>query len=209
MITEIITITIALLSVVNPLGVVPVWLTLTEDYDKKELFITRIKVIRNFIIVFLIVLFAGQAILNFFGITLTALRLAGAIMIIISALELLYGNKDKKSLKIAKNQTKTDITFSPFTVPMLLGPGTIGLLITQTENLNTIWSSSKAFLDYGVIIFSMVIIALIINLIIYSSKFIIKKIGEGGIKAMSKVMGFILLSIGFQHLIIGIQTTFN
>lgn len=209
MILETITFTIALLSVVNPLGVIPVWLALTEGYDKKELFLTRIKVVRNFIIVFLIVLFAGQAILNFFGITLTALRLAGAVMIIISAIELLYGSKDKRSLKMAKKQTKTDISFSPFTVPMLLGPGTMGLLITQTETLSPIWSSSKAFLNYGVIMLSMVLIALLINLIIYSSNFIIKKIGEGGIKAMSKIMGFILLSIGFQHFIIAIQSIFN
>jgi multiple antibiotic resistance protein len=209
MILEILTFTIALLSVVNPLGVIPVWLSLTDGYSKEELFKTRIKVIRNFIIVFLIVLFAGQAILNFFGITLTALRLAGAVMIIISALELLYGSREKRSIKLAKKQNKTDISFSPFTVPMLLGPGTMGLLITYTDSLNYIWSSKESFISYGSLMLSMVFVALLINLIIYGSNFIMKKIGEGGIKAMSKIMGFILLSIGFQHFIISIQTIFN
>nr|HMQ62948.1 NAAT family transporter [Flavilitoribacter sp.] len=122
-----------LFSVVNPIGVVPVFLAMTPTYTKQE----RAKTARSTAIYFTLILIvffvAGTYILGFFGVSLSAMRIAGGIIILLSGYSLLSGKQAEGRAydKAVEDEalTKPDISFSPLAMPLLSGPGSISLLI--------------------------------------------------------------------------------
>lgn len=123
----------ALFSVVNPLGAMPIYVTLTEGITAIEQRKNVLKISLYIIAILLTFYFAGNLILAFFGIELTHIKIAGGIMICISAMSLL-GKEAFKGKPMAdevqeESMHKNDITFTPMAMPMLSGPGSIALVI--------------------------------------------------------------------------------
>ena len=85
----------ALFSVLNPIGTVPIFVGLTQGYSASERSRTSLITSINVFVILLISCFVGQYVLSFFGITITALRIAGGIIIASSGFSLLNGNFSK------------------------------------------------------------------------------------------------------------------
>lgn len=188
----------ALFSVLNPIGTVPIFVGLTQDYDKKEKsrisFLTAI----NVFIILIISFFAGQYVLTFFGITINALRISGGIIIATSGFSLLNGkfNKERGINKKVETdiQTRNDIALTPLAIPMLAGPGSISLLIAYYQEHNStqeIISSCLAILSVSIVIF----------LTLKSAHYLSKILGASGIVAISRIIGFLTIAIGIQYII--------
>ena len=196
-----VTVLAALFSVVDPPGAIPLFLAMTPDHTKKE----RNAVARNtslwFIALMLAFFLAGTYILSFFGITLNAVRIAGGLIILSSGYALLEGKFgesraiDKKVKDEAK--TKEDISFAPMAMPMLSGPGSISLLIGMYSE-NPAWSAK------GVIVAAILVLGLSVYLILRASPMLYRVMGVAGLKALSRIMGFLVMSIGIQFIIQGI-----
>ncbi len=193
----------ALFSVVNPLGAMPVFLALTGN-DTPEWRNKQLKKACLFLSGILIVFFLlGSYILNFFGITIEGMRIAGGIIITHSGLDLLQSNAkyaknramDKKAKQEAKQ--KTDISFSPLAMPMLSGPGSISLLISMALE-------HQGYMNNFVIILSVLAVAIVCYLILRVSPKVMSVLGETGSSALSRMMGFIVLAIGIQFITNGI-----
>lgn len=192
---------VSLFSVVNPIGAVPVFLALTPHYTREE----RVRTARNtslyFVLILLSFFLAGSLILGFFGISLNAMRIAGGMVILSSGFALLSGKfaESRAMSKKVKDEalTKEDISFSPMAMPMLSGPGSISLLISLFAE-NPDWGSRS--LIAGVI----VVLGLLVFLILRSSPYLFKLLGEAGLKALSRIMGFLVMAIGVQYIIGGI-----
>ena len=121
-------------------------------------------------------------------------------MIMMSGFALLNGNTTKKRIgdKVKKEaMTKEDISFTPMAMPMLSGPGSISLLIGYFSEFNDM---SNRFIIAGVIIFTGVLIYFILR----SSPLLFKVLGESGLKAVARIMGFIVLAIGVEYIISGV-----
>ncbi len=196
-----ITILASLFTVVNPLGAVPVWLALTPDYSRVERNKAALMTGIYFFLILMSFFLAGTFILEFFGISLHAMRIAGGLIILSSGYALLNGKfaesraMNKKVRKEALE--KTDITFSPMAMPMLSGPGSISLLISMyAEHVE--WDSRILI---AVAIFTTAILVLAI---LRSAPYLFKLLGVGGIKALSRIMGFLVMAIGIEYIIAGI-----
>jgi len=144
---------------------------------------------------------AGTFILDFFGISLNAMRIAGGLIILSSGYALLSGkfaesrSVDKKVKKEALE--KTDITFSPMAMPMLSGPGSISLLISLYAE-HTSWDIR------AVIALAIFATAVLVLTILRSAPYLFKLLGVGGIRAMSRIMGFLVMAIGIEYIIAGV-----
>ena len=188
----------ALFSVLNPIGTVPIFVSLTQDYTKKERSRVSLWTAANVFIILIISFFIGQYVLSFFGITITALRIAGGIIIASSGFSLLNG-KFSKNRGIGKKvqqdiENRNDIALTPLAMPMLAGPGSISLLIAFYQEHNTtneIIISSLAIL----------VIAIIIFLILRSAHYLANILGQSGIVAISRIVGFLTIAIGIQDII--------
>ena len=190
----------SLFSLVNPLGAVPLFLAMTPHHTQQE----RKKIAVNTSIYFSLILlaffFAGTLILGFFGISLNAMRIAGGLVILSSGYSLLGGNfaESRAISKSVKEEAlvKEDISFSPMAMPMLSGPGSISLLIGMFAQ----YPDLPEKLIIALVIISM---GLIVYLILRSAPFLQKVMGVAGLKALSRIMGFIVMAIGIQYIIGG------
>ena len=188
----------ALFSVLNPIGTVPIFVGLTQDYTKRERSRVALWTGFNVFVILIISFFVGQYVLEFFGITITALRIAGGIIIASSGFSLLNGNfKKNKGInkKVQEDiENRTDIALTPLAMPMLAGPGSISLLIAfyqEHNSTNDILFSCLAIL----------IVSLLIFIILRSAHYLAKYLGASGIIAISRIVGFLTIAIGIQYII--------
>ncbi len=188
----------ALFSVLNPIGTVPIFVGLTQDYTQAERSKVSMLTALNVFIILIISFFLGQYVLEFFGITITALRIAGGIIIASSGFSLLNGKFSKNrgiDKKVKEDiQMRHSIALTPLAMPMLAGPGSISLLIAFYQEHNTmdeILISSAAILIVSVVIF----------IILRSAHYLAKYLGASGIVAISRIVGFLTIAIGIQYII--------
>jgi multiple antibiotic resistance protein len=189
----------ALFSVMNPLGTVPIFTSLTTENTNKERQKIALKTSLNVLVILLISFFVGDYLLNFFGITLNALKIAGGLIITTSGFALLTGEFTKhKGMKrdgIQKDiATREEISLTPLALPMIAGPGTISLLITYNKEYFGIE-------NVIIIVIAMFMVTLIIFLILNSSQLIVKLLGASGINALSRIIGFIVIALGIEFII--------
>lgn len=188
----------ALFSVLNPLGTIPIFVGLTQDYTQQERSKVSLTTSINVLVILLISYFIGQYVLLFFGIKITALRIAGGIIITNSGFSLLNGKFSKNkgiNKKVEKEvQTRQHIALTPLAMPMLAGPGSISLLITFYQDHN----------NFDEIIFSclaIIAVSIIIYFILKSANYLAKILGSSGIVAISRIIGFLTIAIGIQYII--------
>lgn len=191
----------SLFSVVNPIGAVPVFLGMTSDYSKAVQHKTVLHTSIYFSAILLVFFFAGSLILSFFGISINAMRIAGGLVILNSGFALL-SSKFEEARAISEEITeeashKQDISFSPLAMPLLSGPGSISLLISLSAQ-HTDWPSRLVIA--GVI----VIMGLIVFLIFRSAPYFNRVLGVAGMRALSRIMGFIVMAIAVQYIISGV-----
>jgi multiple antibiotic resistance protein len=184
---------ISLFSLINPLSAMPVFISLTKNYTSSQLLKTVQKTAIYVLFICIVSFYIGSYLLDFFGISIHALKLAGGIIISRSGFMLLNAQhkSDIKGRLKQESETKEDISFSPLAMPLLAGPGSISLLINLSLN-------TKLWTDKVFIILAIITVCIFIFVILYAAPKILKYMGQAGLRSMSKIMGFIVLAIGIQ-----------
>jgi multiple antibiotic resistance protein len=143
-------------------------------------------------------LIGGTFIMNFFGISIPGLRIAGGLLVSGIGLSMLSARspaQEERERDAAR--AKRDISFTPLAMPMLSGPGSIAVTIGFT-------SLAETPLDYAAIILGIIVVAFISYLVLRISSRIVLVIGINGMSALTKIMGFLLLCIGIQFVVNGL-----
>lgn len=126
---------IQLFIIVAPLTGIPIFLAIIPGKTKLE---RRVMVLRSCIIAFLVIIFflvAGSSILDYFGITTSAVRICGRILLFIISIELLYGRvsgTETSSQEERLAEEKEDVSVTPLAIPLLAGPGAIATTLVFT-----------------------------------------------------------------------------
>ncbi len=176
----------------NPLGTMPVFLTMTNGMSDKE---RRSVVFRATIAAFItlmVFVFAGQFLFFFFGISTNGFRIAGGVIIFKIGFDMLQARYT--SMKLNDDEIKTyanDISITPLAIPMLCGPGAIANAIVLMQDADTM--SKK-----GILIGMIALIYFITFLILRASTRLVKIIGETGNNVMMRLMGLILMVIAVE-----------
>jgi multiple antibiotic resistance protein len=204
MISLFLTTVVSLFSLINPLSAIPVFMSLTANYKAEQLKNTVKKTAIYVFVVCLVSFYIGVFILDFFGITIHALQLAGAIIISRSGF-LLLNSQHKNDIQgpiMEESENKEDISFSPLAMPLLAGPGSISLLINLSI-ASSDWKSN------AIIVSAIVTVCFIIFSILYAAPKVLKYLGQSGLRSMSKIMGFIVLALGIQMAVDSIKMLFE
>jgi multiple antibiotic resistance protein len=191
---------IGLLPIINPLSAGPTFLAITEgDSDARRREQAR-KGCLYMVAILVSFLIGGSFIMNFFGISIPGLRIAGGILLTGIGMDMLrataVGGKTDAEERAAAVR-KPDISFSPLAMPMLSGPGSIAVTLGFT-------SLADDWLDYAAIIAGIVSVALITYIVLRLSTRLVQFIGPVGVNAMTKIMGFLIMSIGVQFVVNGV-----
>jgi len=179
----------------------PVFLALTID-DPQELRNSQLKKACMYMILILVIFFgAGTYIMSFFGISLQGIRIAGGIMIMQASFSLLNPKKAGRKLTakdVDEAKEKEDISFSPLAMPLLSGPGSIAVVLGLS-------SSAAGWVDYLIIVGAILLTATVVFFVLRMTPFVVKLLGNTGMTALTRMMGFIGLCIGVQFVINGVM----
>ena len=191
---------IALLPVVNPLASAPTFLAITEG-DSPAHRLTQLRRACLYMVAILVsFLIGGTFIMNFFGISIPGLRIAGGLLVAGIGSAMLVGKPRGRTAEDPAEEearAKRDVSFSPLAMPMLSGPGSIAVTVGFT-------SLARGLLDYAAIILGILIVAAVSYATLRLSERITQVIGANGMNALSKVMGFLILCIGIQFVVNGV-----
>ena len=184
---------LALFPLVNPVGAVPLFCTLTSDgtneYRKKMAFKTSL----NVVIILIVFLLIGKLLLEFFGISLPVLKIAGGLIVAHTAWEMVTSKNKLTKEESSELDDKEDISFTPMAMPMLSGPGSIGIVIGLTS-ANSV-SSISYYLGFSV---GIILLGIIVYILLIISLRLFKLLGTTGIGVMSRIMGFFILAIAVE-----------
>lgn len=191
---------IALLPIINPLAAAVTFVAITEGDSAERRREQARKGCLYMVGILVAFLIGGTFIMNFFGISIPGLRIAGGIMMAGVGMGMLgaprQSGPDQDEEREAARR-KVDISFSPLAMPMLSGPGSIAVTLGFT-------SLAHQVLDYVAIILGICVVAAASYVVLRLSDRIVRLIGPVGLNAMNKIMGFLILCIGVQFVVNGI-----
>lgn len=195
----------SLFSVVNPLAAMPVFLSLTNRFTDRERTRTATKACIYMFVLLCVFLLIGTYVLSFFGISLPGVRIAGGLIIMRSGYSML--NPDSTGKKLTQEGEaaaleKEDVSFSPLTLPLLAGPGSIAVVIGFA-------SQATSPTEYIMNAVSILLVAIVTYFLLRLAPMSEKYIGYTGLNVMTRLMGFIVLAISVQFILSGISQYFN
>jgi len=189
----------SLFTILNPLGIMPIFMTMTSNLSDKERSRTARKSVFIAFIILLAFTFSGQILFNFFGISVDSFRIVGGIIFFLVGFDMLQARLGKT--KITPEEVDSyvnDISVTPLAIPMITGPGAITNSIVLMQDADTF--EKKAIL-VGII----TVIFILIYVILSSSTKIIKVLGETGNKVLMRLMGLIVMVIAVEFFFAGLK----
>jgi multiple antibiotic resistance protein len=196
----------ALFSIVNPLGGALIYSQVTADRTRDERVTLAWRVALYSAIVMLTALLAGTPLLSFFGVSLSALRIAGGLVVAAHAWELLTGpehQEDRKQQQAASARAAADVAFFPLTMPFTTGPGTISVAIALSANGPAAGNNLIGF--YAGSSLAAVAIATLVGIFYASADRVVALLGQAGSRVVTRLAAFILLCVGVQILLTGVN----
>lgn len=193
---------VALIALVNPLGVLPMFISLTHDFTKAQ----KKNAIRaaSLTVVAVIVVCAllGEHIIKFFGISTASLQVSGGLLILLMALNMLNAQAGGARTTMEERdeaEHKHTIGVVPLGIPLLTGPGAMSTVIVMAHN-------AKRTMDYLVIIGSGVVIAALVWLTLQMAQPIARTLGRIGINIATRIMGLLVAAVAVEFIVDGLTT---
>jgi len=195
---------IGLIAIVNPIGAIPIFISLTSDLETTKRDAISRTVVYSVLIILLLSLVLGEWILNFFGITTSSFRVAGGILILLMAISMMHAKTSgtKRTLEeVKESENKDSIAVVPLAIPLLAGPGAISTVILYTHK-------SAGLLHYCLVGLVILATTIILFIAFKSVPYISKYMSQTGINVFTRIMGLILAAIAIEFIANGVKGLF-
>jgi multiple antibiotic resistance protein len=190
----------SVLFIVDPIAVIPSYLVVTRRETPTQRASTAKRAC--FAAAILLVAFAigGTAIFKVFGITLPAFRIAGGLILWVVAMDMLHAQRttQESSPEIREGEVKDDVALTPLAMPMLAGPGAISTVMVLAAGAHTITQKMAVYA-------SIVVTAFLSWIALRLGERLVQRMGQTGIRVMTRIMGLLLAAIAVQFVIGGAQ----
>ena len=192
---------------IDTIGNVPFFLSLTEDAKIKKR--NQIAIKGTIIAFFIMITFAyvGRYLLEAIGVSLDSLKIAGGVILMFLAIDILFEKRKKRREKrveeVLDEKSYEDIVVFPIAIPFIAGPSALTTIILLIGNY-------ESFPEFQIPVILALIAALIVGLIIMiGANHIVKFVPKQILHATSRVMAFILAALATQFIVDGIKASFN
>jgi multiple antibiotic resistance protein len=187
--------------VVDPLGVAPIFLSLTQSQSKKEKIQTSLEGVLIATVILITFSLIGNLILTYLNISLPAFRIAGGIILFIISLEMLFNKRQQRKETIISD-ANDKVSIFPLAIPILSGPAAITSVIVIVSDIGD--NLFNQLINMLALVSVMVLTLIVFLLISKSGDFINKKI----INVFSRVIAIILAGLSIQYIMDGILELF-
>lgn len=191
---------IGVLAIVNPLGAIPIFLSLCSGRSSTEC--RQVARLSAFAVAVILILttWAGDIILEFFGIGIPAFRVGGGLLILLMAINMLHARQchTRQSPEESEEADNSEnIAVVPLALPLMAGPGAISLVIIDAHQAAN-WS------DRLILSAVIIVVAIAVWLALHLATPIGEKLGITGLNIATRVMGLLLAAIGVQMITSGL-----
>lgn len=191
---------VAMLSILNPIGAIPVYIAMTDNLShSQKKSITRACSVAVFVTI-AVSLLMGSKVLKFFGISVASFTIGGGILIASTALSMIKGKTAESKLnkdEITESSLR-EVGIVPLAIPLLSGPGTISTSIIYSKSFT---STSQWIISIGL----MAVLSFMVYLILINADRIRQKMGNLGVNVMTRIMGLILLASSIEMMLGGVK----
>ncbi|ANQ50662.1 MarC family protein [Flammeovirga yaeyamensis] len=186
-------------TLINPVGIMPVFMTITNQLEKDERKRTALRatlIAYCFLIFFAI---SGQSLFKFFGISIDSLRVVGGIIFFLVGFDMLQARLG--SVKVTKDEIHeyaNDVAITPLAIPIICGPGSIANAIILMDN------AGDSPYKMGALFIAITLVLAITCLSLLGASPIMKVLGDTGNKLMLRLMGLIVMVMAVEFLFAGL-----
>ena len=191
----------SLITLVNPIGLSPVFLSLVEQFDDKERRRVAVKGVLTAFTLLIIFALIGRLIFSFYGITISGFKIAGGILFFRTGIHMIEARVSRARStpkEESEAETKEDIAFTPIGMPIIAGPGSISSVM--------ILSSEAAYWEQKMLL--LLVITLVMGITYFVFKMadnLTRRYGTTGLRITQRIMGLILMVIAVEIIISGAE----
>lgn len=194
----------ALFVLVDPLGTIPVFVSLTADETETERRRTAMVAIFAFAIVLIVATLAGQPLLQFFGIRLGSFTVAGGVLILLMAISMLNARiSPARSTpeEAAEGAAKQNVAVVPLAVPLMAGPASISTVIIYSQR-------DGGWLLKGYVILCIILVGILAWAALRLAMPLSRRLGKTGLNNFTRLMGLLLAAIAVEFIVKGLVELF-
>ncbi len=195
---------IGLFALVNPVGIIPVFISMTSYQSAAARNKTNLTANLSVAIILWISLFLGNSILQLFGISIDSFRIAGGILVVTIAMSMISGKlgEDKQNRQEkSENVIRDSVGVVPLALPLMAGPGAISSTIVWGVRYSDWWHLLGFTLAIALFAFSCWTLFRI-------APWLVRMLGQTGINVITRIMGLLLMSLGIEFIVTGVKSIF-
>ncbi len=199
---------VALLAIINPFSILPMWSELTSDASNKVRLKVAVRLIIFAIISLTVFLVAGKYILSYFGIDLVVFKVAGGVLLMTTGIKMIEGRNVKLTEKEIEEGTDLELArlrfrkiIVPMGIPFIVGPGSITTVFLFGFGLTSV-------VDIGALIAILVIVLVVLFFLFTTFFWVESKIDPIVFTAITRLFGIIVTAVAFQFILEGLGEIF-
>ncbi len=202
---ELVLIFTSILFIVDPFAVIPTFLAMTMRDSAAQRRVLARRGACTCAITLIAFALGGSMIFKIFGITIGAFKIAGGVLIGLNALDMVQARRSQQretAVETAEGIQKDDIGIMPLGVPMLAGPGAISTVMVLALGAKSTAATVTVYV-------SILLTALITYLVLSAASMVERRLGQTGMRILTRLMGLVLSAIAVQFIIDGIKLSFR
>ena len=191
--------------IVDPFAVIPSFLAMTVRDSPAQRRVLARRGAWTCAITLTLFALGGSMIFTIFGITIGAFKIAGGVLMGLNALDMVQARRSQQretAVETAEGIQKDDIGILPLGVPMLAGPGAISTVMVLALGAKTLAATVAVYV-------SIVVTSLLTYFVLSAASLVERRLGQTGMRILTRLMGLVLLAIAVQFILDGIKSTFQ
>ncbi len=191
---------VTLFVVIDPIGTTPIFVALTQGMPAERRRNIAVRACAIGLGVLTMFALLGDAVLDFVGISMPAFRIAGGMLLFLTAIEMLFGRRNQRRREQAPDDhdPNDDPSVFPLAIPLLAGPGGIASVILLTERTGTDIAATAGILGVTLAVFAICFVLFL------SARWIEKVLGDTGIVVVTRLLGLLLAALAVQFILDGL-----
>jgi MarC family membrane protein len=194
----------SMLFIVNPIAVIPTYLVITQKETSSQRAKTARRACVSAACILVAFALAGTAIFRLFGITIDAFRIAGGLILWVVAMDMLHGVRrtQESEEEITEGSAKEDVALTPLAMPMLAGPGSISTVM--------VLAGQAGSMPHNLAVLTAILVTMLLSWIVLRvGERVVLRMGQTGIRVMTRIMGLLLAAIAVQFVITGARNALH
>lgn len=190
---------VTLFVVMDPIGISPLFMALTQGMSNSKRRAVAIRACAVAGVLLTLFAFLGESVLNFLGISMPAFRIAGGILLLLTALDMLFERRtQRRKDQSEETESDEDPSVFPLAMPLIAGPGSIATVILLA-------GQGDGLAGVGLALVVMALVLLIAFVLFNAAPLLERLLRETGIKVVTRLLGMLLAALAVQFVLEGLR----